>query len=247
VVEFARKKLGFDPDERQEEVLRSEARRGILNCSRQWGKSTVAAAKAVYRAYTRPGCLVLVASPSARQSRVFLRKARDFVRRLKIEPRTDGDNPISVLFPNGSRIVGIPGKEDTVRSFSGVSMLLIDEASRVKDELYTALRPMLATVRGDLWLMSTPKGRRGFFYDIWEHGGSGWHRIHGPATECARIPADVLEEERSALDAAEFRQEYMTEFVDDGSGMFDREVVEAALDDGEAPLKLRLQFVKRGR
>ena len=67
-VEFARTRLGFEPDEQQAEVLRSEAKRGILNCTRQWGKSTVAAAKAVHRAYTRPGSLVLVASPSERQS-----------------------------------------------------------------------------------------------------------------------------------------------------------------------------------
>jgi hypothetical protein len=246
-VEFARTRLGFEPDERQEEVLRSEAKRGILNCSRQWGKSTVAAAKAVYRAYSRAGCLVLVASPSARQSRLFLRKAADMLRRLKITPRTDGDNPISLLFPNGSRIVGVPGKEETVRGFSGVSLMLIDEASRVTDEMYTALRPMLATQRGDLWLMSTPRGRSGFFYDIWEHGGEAWHRIRVPATECGRIAPEVLEEQRSGMDAAEFRQEFMTEFVDDGSEMFDREVVEAALDEREAALKLRLRFVKRER
>ena len=68
-VEFARRQLGFEPDERQAEVLRSTAKRGILNCSRQWGKSTVTAAKALHRVLTRPGSLVLVASPSKRQSR----------------------------------------------------------------------------------------------------------------------------------------------------------------------------------
>ncbi len=55
VTEFVRTRLGFEPDELQAEVLESEAKRGILNCTRQWGKSTVAAAKAVHRAYTRPG------------------------------------------------------------------------------------------------------------------------------------------------------------------------------------------------
>jgi len=246
-VEFARLKLGFEPDARQAEVLRSEAARGILNCSRQWGKSTVAAAKAVHRAWTRKGCLVLVASPSARQSRLFLRKAADMLRKMKIRPRKDADNPISLLFPNGSRIVGVPGNEETVRGFSGVSLLLIDEASRVSEEMYTALRPMLATERGDLWLMSTPKGRSGFFYDIWEHGGAEWHRVRVPATECGRIAPEALEEQRSGMDAAEFRQEFLTEFTEDGAGVFDREVVEAALDEEEAPLKLRLRFVRRER
>ena len=71
--DFARTQLGFVPDAQQTEVLLSNAKRGILNCSRQWGKSTVTAAKAVHRAYTRPGCLVLVASPGERQSAEFLR------------------------------------------------------------------------------------------------------------------------------------------------------------------------------
>src|SRR5579863_3396505 len=78
-VEFARKRLKFEPDERQIEVLRSSAKRGILNCTRQWGKSTIAAAKAVHRAFTQDKSLVLVASPTDRQSAEFIRKAKQMV------------------------------------------------------------------------------------------------------------------------------------------------------------------------
>src|SRR3981081_663557 len=99
--------LGFSPDEQQEKVLRG-GRRGIVNCTRQWGKSTVTAAKAVHRAYSVAGRLTLVVTPSARQSGEFLRKAGELVRRLGIKPRGDGDNPMSIAFPNGSRIVGLP-------------------------------------------------------------------------------------------------------------------------------------------
>src|SRR5436190_3003441 len=86
IVEFTRQRLGFDPNPLQELVLRG-GRRGILNCTRQWGKSTVAAAKAVHRAYCRPDSLILVLSPSARQSGEFVRKAEDFVSRLGIKAR----------------------------------------------------------------------------------------------------------------------------------------------------------------
>ncbi len=55
--------------------------------------------------------MTLVVSPSERQSREFLRKAKRFVRRLGLARRGDGDNDVSLLFPNGSRLVGIPGKE----------------------------------------------------------------------------------------------------------------------------------------
>jgi hypothetical protein len=57
VIEFVRKRLRIEPDAKQIEVLVSASGRGILNCSRQWGKSTVAAAKAVHRAFTRKGQL----------------------------------------------------------------------------------------------------------------------------------------------------------------------------------------------
>jgi hypothetical protein len=56
---------------------------------------------------------------------------------------------MSLQFPNGSRIIGLPGSEETIRGFSAVSLLLVDEASRVPDDLYMAVR-----------LMSTPCGKR---------------------------------------------------------------------------------------
>ena len=172
-------------------MLRSAGKRGVLNCSRQWGKSTITAAKAMHRRCTKPESLTLVVSPSARQSGEFLRKAAGFARKLGIRPKGDGDNEISLALPNGSRIVGLPGSEATVRGFSAVSLLLVDEAARVSDELYLAVRPMLAVSDGALWLMSTPFGKRGFFYEAWEHGGPEWERVRAAATECPRISAAV--------------------------------------------------------
>jgi len=235
---FARTRLGFSPDPQQEAVLLSNSKRGILNCSRQWGKSTVAAAKAVHRAYTRAGSEVLVASPGVRQSAEFLRKAAKLVRRLEIKPRGDGDNAVSLVFPNGSRIVGLPGTEATVRGFSAVSLILIDEASRVDDEMYDSLRPMLAVGNGDLWLMSTPCGQRGFFFEAWRDGGEDWTRVSVKGTECSRIGAEFLDQERRVMGEAKFSQEYLCEFVGNELGYFDRETVEAAIDPTVTELRI---------
>jgi len=238
-VEFARTRFGFEADERQAEVLRSEAKRGILNCTRQWGKSTVAAAKAVHRAFTRPKSLVLVASPSYRQSGEFVLKAAEMVSMLDIRPRGDGKNDVSLLFPNGSRIVGLPGLGGRVRGFSRVSLLLIDEASRVEDAMYRALRPMLAVGDGDLWLMSTPFRKRGFFYSNWVNGGPNWHRVRVTALECPRIKRAFLEEDREQQ-KGDFEMEYMCEFMEDGLGVFSRDLVEKALDSRVKPLNVGL-------
>ena len=97
---------GGDPDA----ATRSERRaQGIVNCTRQWGKSTVTAAKAVHRAYSVAGSLTLVVTPSARQSGEFLRKAEEFVRRLGIRLRGDGDNAMSIALPERVADCGAAG------------------------------------------------------------------------------------------------------------------------------------------
>jgi hypothetical protein len=236
-VEFAVQKLGFTPDAAQAAVLESSAKRGILNCTRQWGKSTVAAIKALHAALSNRESLVIVASPSERQSGEFLDKTARMVRRLGMKARGDGKNDLSLLLENGARIVGLPGVEGTVRGFSGVRLLVVDEAARVPDEVYKALRPMLAASGGDLWLLSTPWGKQGFFYETWAKGSDEWERISVPATECARISKGFLEEERAEMGNAWFKQEYMCEFADNSREMFASEKVREALGDVE-PLGL---------
>ena len=210
----------------------------MLNCTRQWGKSTIAAAKAIYTAVHEAGSLTVVVSPSSRQSGELVRKAEIFARRLGIKVKGDGTNEISVALPNGSRIIGLPGTEATIRGYSAVSLLLVDEAARVSDDLYLAIRPMLAVSGGALWLMSTPWGKRGFFYDEWIRAGADWQRFRVPATECPRISARFLEEERATMGDRPFRQEYLCEFVQTESGAFDRDLVEGAMSYEFEPLRI---------
>jgi len=107
----------------------------------------------------------------------------------------------------------------------------VDEAARVSDELYLAIRPMLAVSEGALWLMSTPFGKRGFFYEAWANGGPGWERIQAAATECPRISWKFLEEERATMGDRRFRQEYLCEFEESTSGVFSRDLVDRAMAD----------------
>jgi hypothetical protein len=236
IVNWACRRLGFAPDDAQAAVLRSDSKWGILNCTRQWGKSMIGAAKAVHHAWSKPESLVLVASPSERQSMELMRKAARMLGRLGIRKRGDGGMDASLLLPNGSRIVGLPGVEATARGFSAVSLLIVDEAARVDDAAYKALRPMLSTVDGDLWLLSTPWGKRGFFWEEWQYGGPDWFRLSIRATDCPRIKPRFLEKERRSLGPAWFEQEYLCGFVDNGASVFGRDLVEAAFDPHAKPL-----------
>ncbi len=239
IVDWARTHLKFEPDDVQARVLRSESKRGILLCTRQWGKSTVTAAMALHHALFSPRSLTLVVAPCERQSGEFVRKARLFAVQLGLKLRGDGTNDHSISFPNHSRIVGVPAKEDTVRGYSRVGLMLIDEAARVPDDLYKAVRPMLAVGKGRLWLMSTPHGKRGFFHDEWHNEGTPWERVSVTAPECPRIPKEFLEEERRTQGRLWFEQEYLCKFTQVRESLFDMERVRLLLREDIKPLLLR--------
>src|SRR5690606_6279577 len=127
---------------------------------------------------------------------------------------------LQVEFVNGSRIVALPGSEKTVRGYSGVDLLVIDEAARVLDELYYAVRPMLAVSGGEIIALSTPWGKRGWFYDEWSGTSADWHRVRITAHDCPRIAPEFLEEERRTMPPAWFASEYEVEFGDTVNALF---------------------------
>jgi phage FluMu gp28-like protein len=131
---------------------------------------------------------------------------------------------------NGSRIEALPGTEKTIRGNSGVDLLVVDEAARVPDELYYAVRPMLAVSAGRLMLLSTPYGRRGVFYEEWT-GGEGWERYEVPASQCPRISETFLEEERRSMPEWWYAQEYGCEFRETEDQLFTHEMIEGARAD----------------
>lgn len=226
---------GMAPDPWQAAVLRSRPRRLLLNCSRQSGKSTVTAAMAIDEAVNRPPALVLLLSPSLRQSGELFRTVMGLHRKIGIGIEPEAESNLRAELPNGSRIVALPGADEaTIRGFSSVGLLIIDEAARVADALYRAVRPMLAVSGGRLAALSTPWGKRGWFYDSWT-AGEAWQRVKVTAAECPRISPKFLEEERRAMPEAVFRQEYFCEFQDSAGQIFSGEEIEAFVSHAAAP------------
>src|SRR3954447_22929407 len=203
--------LGLEPDPWQVEVLQAGHPRLLLNCCRQAGKSTAVAMLGLAEALFLPGSRVLLLSRSHRQSTELFRILTDFHRRLG-SPLRERQTNEELLLSNFSRVVCLPCKEETVRGYSSVSLLVIDEAARVPDDLYRAVRPMLAVSGGRLVCLSTPYGKRGFFHDAWAHGGDDWRRIEVPAARIPRISPDFLAQERRALGESWYRQEYGCSF-----------------------------------
>jgi hypothetical protein len=190
---------------------------------------------ALHKALIVPDSLILILAPAERQAKELFTKVAEFYGLLGHPIPADSYRRLGMHLTNGSRIEALPGTEKTVRGFSGVSLLLVDEAARVADELYYAVRPMLAVSGGRLMLLSTPFGKRGVFYEEWT-GGEGWERYEVPASQCPRIPASFLEQEHKTLGPWWFAQEYECKFMQTVAQVFATEVIAKAITDEVAPL-----------
>ena len=178
--------LGFISYEWQKKALEPGIKRLILNCCRQAGKSTVIAAKAIHRAKFWSNSLILLVSPSERQSKELMQKIDAFITQdtdIELEQDSKGEK----TFRNKSRICALPGSEKTIRGYSNPDILIIDEASRVPDEVYMTIRPMMTGGTTELIIMSTPFGKSGFFYSTWTSDSGFWTKIEVQ-------PKDILPE-----------------------------------------------------
>jgi hypothetical protein len=230
-------RAGVTPDPWQAGLLRNQVRQILMLCARQSGKSTVAALLALHKALYHPPALTLMLAPALRQAQELFRAARRLYRALgETVSAIEEESTLRLELANGSRIVSLPGSEATVRGYGDVAMLIIDEAARVPDELYAAVRPMLAVSGGRLALLSTPFGKRGFFWREWSEGGDDWARVRVTAEQCPRISPAFLAQERASIGHWWFRQEYGCEFVDPLDSAFATDDVRAALDPMVSPL-----------
>ncbi len=229
------RRAGFEPDPWQAALLRSRQRETILLCSRQAGKSTVSALLAVDEALHRPPALVLLLAPALRQSQELFRKVKTLLHDVGAAGVRQA-SALSLELDNGSRIVSLPGREQTIRGYSGVALLVVDEASRVPDPLYQAVRPMLAVSGGRIVLLSTPFGRRGFFFHEFTEGGADWQRVKITAHDVPRISEAWLAAEKAKIGDWWFKQEYECQFTETDDAVFGYDVVTAALSTDVKPL-----------
>jgi hypothetical protein len=226
-----------EPDAWQRKALRSDSKRQLYLASRQSGKSSVAAIKALHTAMCKPSPqTILLVSPSLSQSQEIFRKALLAYRLLGRPEGVASESALRLELGNGSRIISLPGSERTSVAYTS-NLLVIDEASRTPAELLEAVLPTTAAVDGMTIVLSSPKGARGWFYDLWraaQASGAGvdelWERYKITADECPRISQEQLDAERMMRGEPHVRQEYYCSFESDESGFFeDHAVLERSL------------------
>src|SRR5262249_39684167 len=153
------------------------------------GKSLTVAILGLHAALFNEGAEVLIVSPSQRQSSELFLKITGFYRDLGNPVPAEAETQTMLTLTNGSRVVSLPGSPKTIRGFSAVHTLIVDEAAMVTDDIFAAISPMLAASRGRLILLSSPLGKRGYFYDMFEQSND-FEKYRIVATECPRISAE---------------------------------------------------------
>jgi hypothetical protein len=228
---------GLVLDPWQAKLMRERPRRSLLLCSRQSGKSTVTALMALWTAIFEAPALVVLFSPSQRQSAELFRTVMQFHAKLEGAPKLNAESVLKAEMENGSRILALPGTEKTIRGYAKADLVVIDEAARVEDELIVAVRPMLAVSEGGgrLIALTTPAGKRGWFHAAWT-GAEQWTRVRVPASECPRISEAFLSEELRELGKQRFSEEYGLEFLDPDEAVFSTAIIDAAFSNEVKPL-----------
>jgi cytochrome c-type biogenesis protein CcmE len=221
-VEFARS-LEIEPDDWQVSTLTSQHPRKILCCGRQTGKSTVAAILAILKALTRPGSTVLVVAPGERQAKLLFSKAASLYRQAGYPLPAHSERRTGLELSNGSIIEALPAVERTTRGYS-VDLLVVDEAAAVPDMDYHGILPALIATQGEQVLLSTPRGKRGFFHELW-HSADDWMRV--------MVRSEDLEAFRHTMPEQFFRQEFYCEWLDTEGSLFSYDDIETALSAGE--------------
>lgn len=233
-----RSATGLTPDTWQTRLLRSTAPRVLLNCARQSGKSTATASLALHTALYRAPALILALSPSLHQSQEIFRKVMAQYRALGRPVASVSETTTHLELTSGSRVVCLPENEETIRGYSGVTLLLADEASRIADDVYSTVLPMLGASYGRLVALSTPYGQRGWWFDAWTNGGARWERIEAPVTIpeiAARIDPSVLADAQ-ARGGWWYDQEFLCRFGQREGSVFDMDLVRASLRPDLAPI-----------
>jgi hypothetical protein len=154
------------------------------------------------------------------------------------------DSVLSMEFANGSRIISLPSTADTIVGYSAVDLLIIDEAAKTLDTLYYSLRPMLLVSKGQLVALSSPFGKRGWFWEAWDGcdkallrgEAPAWRRVKVKASECPRVDPGWLEREKEDIGDRWYRQEYCCSFEDTVDAFFSGDDIDALLSSRVKPL-----------
>jgi len=230
-------------DKWQEEVLECESKRILICKGRQIGGTTIFAKKASDRLADNPNDEIMVVSITEEQAQNVIMMVLHFLetehKRL-LSDRLQDTTKGKIILKNGSTIISKPVGQTgaSVRGFTK-GVLWLNEGSRLPEFVFEAAKPMLLTTNGDIWMDSTPFGKKGYFYEAFLNKANIWtvffkntadvineRPISESWTEKQREGAlRLLEQERTEMTATQYGQEYLGLFMEDLAQYFPTELI----------------------
>ena len=234
--QWAEEKFNFKASKIQKSVLDANSKRMILCCNRQWGKSTIIALKSLHYAIRHPKSSIVVVSRTESQGGELIRKAIDFANLSGFPDRRVTGYKHSLQLPNGARIYAIAHSTESGPSRTA-DVLIFDEAAIVKDNVFSLALPFVARTGGSIWMLSTPRGQSGFFYNFWHDHDDQWTRIFSTVDDCPEISKEFLDMHRKGAPHL-FRQEFYCEFTPAPGRLMSRERLQTTYNPALSPRKL---------
>lgn len=206
-----------------------------IRAGRQVGKSTVISRKAVNFALTNKNVKVLIIAAAQREASFLFEKVRCEIEQITYNCFAEKPTMTKIVLKNGSEIHALPtGRTGFLIRGQTIDLLIADEAAYIPELVWLSVIPMIAvsqTTRqfGWIWLLSTPFGNSGYFYDSFQN--PNFINFHISAEDCVRIPKQMLEIEKRRLSRNEYLQEWCGDFISSIDKFFPTQLIKECVED----------------
>ena len=212
----------------QKKVLKTKKDICIVS-GRQCGKTTIVSILAAQTAANKDDQFILIGSSVIEQAEILFRKIKEYIF-SEHEDMIKGRPTLNFMeLDNGSKILCVP-IGDTGNSMRGytATMLIIDEAAIVPDKAWNVIEPTISIAKkrkiGRVVLLSTPQGKKGFFYKASEN--PNYFKKQISARNCPRHSQKFLDQKQAEISPVAFATEYLGEFIDDYNRKFTDEWID---------------------
>ena len=223
VINYAERKIGIELDQWQKDYINTEGN-VCVRAGRQSGKSFAQSLRIALFALLNPNTQTLIIGAVDRQSVELFEKVKSHIQVLGKHMVVGRPTMHKMALKNKSKIIALPAGRTGygLRNYT-IHKLVVDEAHYVPEEVYTAVRPMLATTGGSMDLLSTPRGSSGFFYECFKD--KDFNKFHTTSEECGRIDKDFLKGEKRRMTKLQYAQEYLAVFLDNLQTFFPEKLI----------------------
>ena len=196
-----------------------------LNKARQCGWTELILRWLAHQSFFKYAGKKIIIIPGTRQQttkQIFARFLGLFV---KIRSHIAEVGQLYIKLKNGTEIFGLPANPEAITGWTKIGAVFMDEAAKwdLTDDqpVLNAIMPIVRTNKSDVFMISTPKGPRGFFYYIEMDGKSTFDKkivdIHLGGEELY-----TQEQIQEMLNSSEEdpAQEYLNQYTSGRSSIF---------------------------